>query len=781
MSISNPTSPPLTPPRPLPRNHDRSRSQLNSQANSAKLQIRVVPYSPPRLSSDGSAALSAASSRPVSYADSDAGRHSSSYAIAADLLPDDAACTETQPRGPRQGVVWEDAAVAGDGYDSPGVSDSPGGSGRYTPNVEVHSDERTTPVPFSSVLSSGTLYTPESGMNYGNDAHDGNHPGLAVNAQSPSTVINASAIGRPTSAASSTGSRSKEPHSRRKRVITLHADNKTFSIAPLSGSLSSRADSFHTASTTGPPSLATPSSSYGRVSSALFSDDRPVSPLTSLGEHPSEYYDGRTGSPASVTTSLPDPNTAPLQHPRLVGGLRKVGTDPAGKVEPRLDSSHVDVNPFDDTSHPDPSPTPANDRHSPSESPELPLLEPKASFQSSVSSQSDSTLSERTNYKVYGQSSPVVGLRHNTREPDTLLPSSSHSDINIRVLSQSSPARQHTADGGTLPPSPEDARANYELLAQSSPTRRYAASASTFPPSPSDPDTNYQVFADSSSPVHSIYEQRRPQTGDSDQNYVVHRQRSASSIATAKSRLRPEYSQESLVVPPLRPGRKSSLDSFRIVAKRSRETLRSGSLTSLGSVLSQEAARALFVAPASIYVPASIRKHHSQTSSSSVAQGSRSMLESHPHQWSSQLSTVQSESEPSSRSLSPVSETARRSSGFLSFRSHRMRSISSSLTGPGEAASRSGSHSLSPVESVERPQAAHLPFTGRDASLNSPRLIRDHDEDGDGLADLEDLRHRPSRTRLATLMSHQSSDRDLRSAGSSRTNSLTSSLPGWAR
>lgn len=782
-SFASSFAPPPPPPRRGSRALQPRHGNLNEghRADTSKLQIRVVPYSPPRLSSDGGSLSS--SSRPVSYADSDAAI-TASVAASASPSPSPTVRRASGRHGDEVGPSSPDVSdlnivVHAQSPHPPLVPDqSQSNSGLSSPSEPSNpflsapaTARRLHPrLPGTGGMSTG----PDTGMTPGND------PGVPVNASTADVISPISAPDRPSSATSSIGSRSSN-RSRRNRVINLHANNKTFSLAPLSGSLSSRTDSF----ATGPPSLATPSSSYGRVSSAsaLYNDDRPISPLTSVGEQP--------GSPASTLTSIPDITTASPWNYRLVGGLRKVKGAPVDEPEPESEPgpSRIASNFTSNYSSQESLPAlpPLAITKSSSDRLASASLVPKASFSPSESSQSGSTVSERTNYKVYGQSSPAHASSHRPVDLDTLPPSSSHSAENYHIIAQSSPPaafRPRTADDlETLPPSSSHSNVNFRVIGQSSPVvavRYRTTDRNTLPPSSSHSNANYQVLGESSSSNNSLYELQRPQTGDSDANYVVHHPgASTSSLVTTRSRLRPEYSQESLIVPPLRPGRQTSIESLRLAAKRSRDSLRSGSFTSLSSIITQEAARALFAGPSAIYIPASIRKENNSRGKPARlgSHSGPSMIQSHPHQWSSQLSTVPSESEPSSRSLSPISEAARRSS-FFSQRSTRMRSISSSLAGPFENLSRSGSHSI--PESIDRPQAAHMRHSSREESL-SPRLIRDHDEDGDGLADLEDLRHKHSRTRLSSILSHQTSDRNLRSSGSSRSNSLTSSLPAWAR
>jgi hypothetical protein len=355
--------------------------------------------------------------------------------------------------------------------------------------------------------------------------------------------------------------------------------------------------------------------------------------------------------------------------------------------------------------------------------PEAPITDPTspslAAKASFQSSQSTSTTSENTNYKVYGSSSPAL--------PDAI------------------------------------------SLA------------------PSSTDSNYQLLGESSSPAPS-YDPRRPLTAESDENYVVHGDPSpSSSLVTAKQRLRPQYSQESLIVQPLKPSKKPSYERFGYFKQRSRESLRAGSLTSISSILSQEAAQAFFSSSASVYLqggPSGFpgRRQDSWANSSSVVP-TRSHMNTHPHQWSSQLSTVVSESEGGSdigaRSVSSLSGPGRRSSGFVSQHSRQMLSISSSLAA---AEDRSHSRTHSRTDSVETPGPSYPRPVHRDVTPGSVRLIRDQDEHGDGLTDLQELQSRPSRTRLSGFFSSMSSERNLHSSASSRANSFnSSSLPTWAR
>jgi hypothetical protein len=102
-----------------------------------------------------------------------------------------------------------------------------------------------------------------------------------------------------------------------------------------------------------------------------------------------------------------------------------------------------------------------------------------------------------------------------------------------------------------------------------------------------------------------------------------------------------------------------------------------------------------------------------------------------------------------------------------SMHSRQMASISSSIAGQLEEAA-----AASASDSLDRPRPSHSR-----AGASQIRMVRDQDEHGDGLADLE---HRPSKTGLSALFANGSS-RNLHSSQSSRANSFTSSIPAWAR
>jgi hypothetical protein len=373
-----------------------------------------------------------------------------------------------------------------------------------------------------------------------------------------------------------------------------------------------------------------------------------------------------------------------------------------------------------------------------------------------------SSISENTNYKVYGSSSPV------------------------------------DASSDSLIPSPESIP-NYQILAASSPPGP-AASSSPFSP-------------------------------DSLDNYIIHESSSPLALATTRQQARPKFSQESLVVPPLNTTKKKkSVDGFGYYKQRSRENLRARaeslksikSIKSISSFITQESARALFVAPALVSVhgvqsqrsptgggPSSVTEEQAQNPwagqqaagpsqqqpLSPITQQRMQMTQPYPHQWSSQLSTVMSESEAgSSRSLSRSVSLAssgngggvhgrRSSTGWAAGSSHsrQMHSISSSLGARLEEADESSAGgSTSRSDSIDRPQATYH----RTPTAIS-RTVRHQDEHGDGLADLYDPSPMRSRSGLSGFFSGsntESSSRNLHSSSSTRSNSFTSaSIPAWAR
>jgi hypothetical protein len=517
--------------------------------------------------------------------------------------------------------------------------------------------------------------------------------------------------------------------SRRRNLRLAVHPNGTFSLVPeepqsgvSDGSLTSPHPSY---------ASRTPSA-QDRPSTDTWSDRRASTPLTGastviLDQSFSELPRSTSSSRRSSTTQLAeDPSSSSPWNYRLVGGLRKVPATPDTKGKQPLYSSSTSTS--ETQLAPLPEASAAVDDEEEENTPTRAVV-PKTSFTSVESNQTIETVSEATNYKVYG--------------PGSVAQESSDS----LVLNSASPS-------------------NWEVLGQSSPAPAYPSSPATI-----------------------------SQGGN--ENYVLHGAPSvspSSSLLTVSRQPRPVYSQESLVVAPLRPTKKRSHERFGYYKQRSRETLRSRtgsvqSLKSLSSVITgQDPAQTLLTTPVVLNLGASATQRFPWSvpqrsgSSSSNPQGAITfrppapMLPSQPHQWSSQLSTVMSESEGGSdlpRSVSPLSDGSghhrrRSSTGWVgSMHSRQMASISSSIAGQlEEAAGTSGSDSL------EKPQPSYAR-----AGPSQIRMVRDQDEHGDGLADLE---HRPSKTGLSALFTNSSSW-NLHSNPSSRANSFTSSIPAWAR
>lgn len=385
------------------------------------------------------------------------------------------------------------------------------------------------------------------------------------------------------------------------------------------------------------------------------------------------------------------------------------------------------------------------------------------------------------NYRIVG------GLRKVPKTPD--LKKTSFAGV-------ASPAASEQTEGPTPPPavlpphrSESSSLRSIHTPSTTSETTNYKVYESTSPhepttsiPSSPQEEPNYHILGETPSPSPSLHTGEPPTSPESSVNYVVYGESSpvsSSPVRAVRRTVHWDYSQESLVVPPLRPRRKPSTERLRAYKPISRESLRrTASVKSISSIFSQEATQSVLLAAPAVAClrgvpqafPSILQDKRSKSSHASLSISATPHMNPYPHQWSSQLSTVASEGEggsnPASCSLSSVSRQTRRSSGVLPSRGRNMLGISSS---PDD---RSLSHSRSPSDSVDNLQV----------TLKRPgqREIRDLDEHGDGLTDLYALQSRPSRN-FSGLFSVPS-DRNLQSSSSSRANSLTSlSLPSWAR
>lgn len=280
-------------------------------------------------------------------------------------------------------------------------------------------------------------------------------------------------------------------------------------------------------------------------------------------------------------------------------------------------------------------------------------------------------------------------------------------------------------------------------------------------------DQNYRIVGDSGSSDYSLGSQSRPRTEDSEPNYVkLEGAPSPSVAATPASRLKSEFSRESLIVAPLNPARKLFTDkpvSIKLPQGGSSPRF----LATWSAMMNHDAARALF--GSRIYTPRS-------RSTRAPSQSGSSSTTPRAHQFQSQppLSTVFSESEGEterlSRSMSPFA--AESSNSRIS------PDLSADDFEPGEY---SFTRQVTPTsEPVDWPQAAF--GKGKEREPNSSyRLVGDQDEYGDGLTDLRDLlTHRPSRRGgFTSMITNYASDRNLRSSASARATNWA--VPAWAR
>ncbi|KAI1866055.1 uncharacterized protein JN550_008033 [Neoarthrinium moseri] len=537
----------------------------------------------------------------------------------------------------------------------------------------------------------------------------------------------------------------KTPKSRRQNVISVHPD-KTFSVVlkPTSKRISDTESSIRSP----PVSNYSTVSSHEAVSFDATDDDRPSSALSSQPDRSVSPYTPGTATPGSVasTEAVEDPFTSSPWNYRMVGGLRKVAKtpDPRDKGKDRAVVDHSGPSSALPTLQEVPSSPPQPE-------PTSPLGIKKASFSSETSEQTDSseqtesTIEDTANYKVIDRSSPPA------TDSDSNPEASSGSEANYRVIGQSSPPE---------PSSPSQQQAVLDTPG----SRNFIVHAGTSPATSSVPTTV-----------------RRPRPQFSDDSLF----------------LRGKYSQESLVVPPLNPvRRKSSDERFGYFKQRSRESLRRAhSFSSISSVISQDTGSIFNGSTPNIVLLARTPSASSLQQQQQQQQPSwapplnpiapRRLMDPNSHVWSSQLSTVMSEDEGSDRNSRQLSMSSGSGPDYRSMRSgsrhsRQMLSISSSLAGAEELSIESPrSHSRS---NSRGDSGNFMMRSARELPQPPARTVRDVDEHGDGLADLHELHHKGSRPRLAHLLTHKSSDRDLHSSASSRAGSFSSTtLPVWAK
>ncbi|EAQ90933.1 hypothetical protein CHGG_02868 [Chaetomium globosum CBS 148.51] len=621
--------------------HGRTQSlqeRSNSQTN--KPGIRLVPYSPPRLDPED---------RAPSQASSRENRSSGHF-------NDQASSNASHSRR----TSWRDEVTDGQGsaLSSPTARRS---------SLARSRDERVSGVkPLGSPSTLGpagpTAPTLRSPSEVSANTTDFNAPAprrsRAESSPSPATAH----------------SRHKRSDSRRGTLRLAVHSNGTFSLVPEEpqSDVSDSAAASVTGSVTGsvtesltshlPSYTSRTPSAQDRASTDTWSERRSSTPLTGASTVvlDQSFSDKRHSTPsrASSSTQLAEDSSgsSPWNY-RLVGGLRKVPSTPDNKGK---QAAYASSTSSAETQLP-PLPEASSSASEKEEGTSTRTVVRKTSFSSGVSNQTIQTVSEATNYKVYGPASTAQESRDS-------LPFNFAGPSNWEVIGQSSPA----------------------------------------PAFPSRPTTA---------------------SHGGDENYVLHGAPSvspSSSLVAVSRKPRPAYSQESLVVAPLRPAKKPSYERFGYYKQRSRETLRSRtgsvqSLKSLSSIITGRRSAQRCDSPC-------------LTPASSTNASMAPMLQSQPHQWSSQLSTVMSESEGGSdpaRSVSPLSEGSgghqrrRSSTGWVSsLHSRQLASISSSMAGQlDEAATTSASDSL------ERPPQSYAR-----AGPSQIRMIRDQDEHGDGAA-----------------------------------------------
>ncbi|KAI0399035.1 hypothetical protein F4802DRAFT_603370 [Xylaria palmicola] len=669
--------------------HERTTSEQN------KLQIRLVPYTPPKIDAEETASRAPESESPGSASVSQTTKDRTSSAstlFGRDRFIGSALSSSSSSPSPVSSSTW----VKGKGVsESRLVSDSSG-------------TEHPAPPARAVVRTSNSSFIRH--VNAPAQQPQGQHSDGTASSHIPA-----------------------RPGSRRSRVINIHSDSKTFSLvrAPTTristGSESTAKSRSH--------SNASFFSSYEGTSFEARTDDHPSSLFSSIPERSvSRSSASIPGTPSGLNddhNASASASSSPWNY-RLIGGLRKVPKTPDSKAKGKERQIPTELPPI--------LPSTSSTARVPGNSSPLTL---KPSFTAGCS---DSDLDETTNYDVIGRSSPPQQDSDSIDQP----PSSSSS--NYLLLGQSSGPDSFSS-------SPTRGRA----VSDTPDYRNYVVHGSSYPPSEQavleTPGSRNFVVHSNVSPSPSV-------------RLTARTPRSQVSNDSSGGQPSEKYSQESLVIPPLQPHRKSSSENLHL-NRIQREAVhgRSNSYSSISTVLTQDTG------------PNVVRLAHTPSASSSLRHALWAGRSTRPpksrmdvHQWSSQLSTVLSEYEGSDRASRMTSL------GSAERGSRNIQSISSSIFDnlePTQAALQTHSRS----GSLEHPGAVFM--RGARELPNPPvRTIRDHDEHGDGLADLEhihQLQSKSSRTRLGFLSRH-SSDRSSHSTASSRTGSFTGNpIPSWAR
>ena len=684
--------------------HERSNSEKN------KLQIRLVPYSPPRAEHEdeeqagagtGAGAEAEGSGTQHNQDQETNPKAGTSYHDYQDYYDTHRSNHRSRhTRDQSTGATWTRSRtpLAEEDYDFDNNYDPSASSTPVWPRrTRAVSGSRPSPASSGNEPSTPTPKNPAY-----------NRPLLAKSRRLSEPVQysrNQNATPSPTR---------QRPRSRQSRVINVRSDG-TFSVDVKPPQQSDRTAS----SLISGPSYTSTFTSRERGSFGTASAQIPSSPPSSAPERGVSPY---ASSSVTYTEDPKRPATASFWDYPMVGGLRKVPKTPDLKSQQRGRSRSKEGS-VSSTSLPP--------------LPEAVITPPEASGHISK---------------------PSFNSGHSTSTDAT--DSSSDETANFRVIGHSSPAG-HDADNldSTSLPSLPSSEPNYRIIQESSPAPPFASS-----PGPEYLDTpvsrNLVVHATTPSTVATTSRRPRPQYSND----------------SLSEHIRDQYSQESLVIPPLIPRKRSSLERFGYYRQISRESSlrgRANSFSSISSIISQDTASLLVSA-----APNLVRLNRSPSASSVQAPtwvgqsgpvSHRTRMEPAPHPWNAQLSPVASEYEGSEYSRLATAASRSGSSALGSRHSRQLLSMPSSPV---------QEEALQSSESLEPPSSAYMR-----GALPSP-AVRHLDEHGDGLADLQQhqLQHKRSWSRTGGHLSRRGSDRELHSSASSRAGSLTAAaLPTWAR
>lgn len=638
---------------------------------------------------------------------------------------------------------------------------------------------------------------------------------------------------------SPTGSSSRSrPTSTKFKHVALQPGGKTFSVLDI---LSSR-DTSGASQQTSLPSSSSHSTLKAPFAEKPTPGRLSASSTNSLVSPPRSPASGLPGSSATTPLSphfkSPSPTPGHIsQSPYnfdIFGGLRQVPKTPEQKSQSHLD--HPDYFPFSSAT-PSLQETTDDGRTSQSRSHTSHSLTTQSSF---LTDSDTSTVPGNENYKVYPLESspsarsiapsvahsfapsvatsvapsvagtvvhysPTESLGSRSASTAKKSESSTESEGNYVVYAENTPHQRRivtpitTAPSGTADSSPDNRSPEtynpaYDITPEQSPTgtpiRSLLGSDSASRSTSGADSGNYQVF-ESSSPIEEVPESAEgSQIPDSRRTSAYNSEGSQAPGSSAQSSAyipeRPsnvpgKYSQESLVVAPLRTSGGPSndkRDSLSSPTKAQHRDISLASLTSDNPNNPVQNNQALLPLSRNIGLP-DPTKFTIPGSWAAQALSRSSVMQASPHQWSSQLSTVLSESDGASHRNSREWSDSRggRSSGFPSINSKNMLSLRGSSHREGDFDGSNVS-----LGSLDRPLPAHMRSNRRDTRSTGLTSSDDYmDEYSDRLSEMPDLRSRPSRSTLSNRFSWVSSDgrtNSMRSYSSSGRYSYSSSRPG---